>query len=341
MKTWLWLEEDAPLPSPRALGEAEMLLLRVRPSRQRALLDRLAPTFKSGQIVVFQAGKLATLEFHEQTSARGVMSVETSGVLNSQEHRPVWLASSDPAAAELALGVLAPSFPNLTLARSPNECAFNDPAGIIHPAALLLNISRVEQMGPYRTAFWDITESVGRVLDALDRERTALGRALEWEVHPLAILLGTKPGSVFQAVRSTATWQSHMSPDSVDHPHFLEEIPYHIAPLVELAEERDVPVPLLRSVLLLAEAATGRSLKAKRRFLGTAVPEPTDSGDPDFGHSGLEEVATVWGNDARRLTLPGPPFSHERGTTRNFPGSDIAESFERLRQALEKKLSPD
>lgn len=337
---WLILDDHSPWPSGEPIQRAEVLLLSARPSRQEAFLEQLAPSLRSGQTVVFIAGKLASLEFQERAAALGVATAETSSALEHQEHRPVWLGSPTSSVAEKAVGLLSSSFPNLTQTRSPEECSLNDPAGIIFPATLLLNLSRIEQMGPYRTAYCDTTESVGRVLDALDRERMAIGRALAWEVHPLATLLGAKPGPSFQAVRSLSTWRSHMSPDSVNHPHFLEEIPFHLAPLVELAMERDVPVPLLRSVQLLAEAATGRNLRAKRSFLRTVHLTREDSDDPEFGHSGLQEVVTSR-EEPRSVALPGSPPTIDSGSVQVVPSGDIAESFERLRLALEKKLSQE
>lgn len=340
MSSWLSLDIQAPWPSLEDIRRARVLLVSAPPSQQSETLERLTPALSRGTIVLFQAGKLASIGLRSQADQLGVELGETNTELRLDQHSPVWLSSPTQDTARQALTVLAPSFPNLTLARSPQECAINDPAAVLHPATLLLNLSRVEQMGPYRTRHLDATESVGRVLDALDLERLNLGNSLGWEVAPLATLLGVKASTAYQILRKPIELRSHMSPDSIEHPYFQEEIPFLLAPLVELAAERHVPVPCMQSVVLLAEAAVGRSLKARRSF--TVTSETSDvplSRDFEFPQLGLSEVVTQK-EPNRPLSLShSPPLPTLEQPRPVATSGDIAESFERLREALERKLS--
>lgn len=327
-------------------NESDFVLLDAPPSAQEAMFLALAPGLRAGSTVVFNVGKLASVALQETAKKHRVELAETNADLFASTHRPVFLACRTTELTDSAVQALREHYPQLLAAGSAQECALNDPMAVIGPVTLLLNLSRVEQMGPYRTGSADATEAVGRVLDAVDKERLSLARAADCRAHSLAQLLGVAGNGAYQAVTKSGLWARHMSPDSVEHAHFSEELPYSVAPWIELAAARGVPVPHLQSIVVLAGTAMGRAVEARRSFLsGIKVPAEAASQPSDDGLLllGLEE--TVESRPTARTvrlseTTLEVTVEAERRVVEMPPG-DIAESFEKLRRALEEKLSAE
>lgn len=325
-------------------NDSDFVILDVAPSLQETVLEALAHRVRAGSTVLFNVGKLASVALQETAQEQGLELAETNADLFASSHRPVFVACRTPQLTDSAVDTLREHYPQVLAAGSAQECALNDPMAVIGPVTLLLNLSRVEQMGPYRTASADVTKAVGRVLDAVDKERLRLARAAGCRAHSLAELLGVAPGGAHQAVQKSGLWQRHMSPDSVEHAHFSEELPYSVAAWVELGEARGVPAPHLQSLLVLAGTALGRAVEARRSFLGDgqssaeAAAGPSDDG---LLLLGLEE--TVESRPAARtvsLTEATIEVSVQaKSRVVGMPTGEIAESFENLRRALEEKLS--
>ena len=163
---------------------------------------------------------------------------------------------------------LKPLFPALVPVSSVLDTVFFYTNAIHHPPALLCNIGRVESTnGDYCHYYDGITPSVGRMIDALDRERTGLGAALGCDPPRLSDYFyqmgytneaGRDGGTAYDVFHNSEPNRWIRAPSSIDHRFFNEDIPFGLVPLTELGTLVNMPMRVSRAVILLAEIATGR-----------------------------------------------------------------------------------
>lgn len=140
-----------------------------------------------------------------------------------------------------------------------------------HLAICLCNLTRMEQGEVWNFNF-NITESVSRLIDALDAERIGLARDLgvavrtvreHWHyTHDVPILPIHEATRAIEARGISFFGQrTHMTP------WVLEDAPYGLAPLIALGEMAGHDMPLHRSGLALLSALYGRDFAAENDLL--------------------------------------------------------------------------
>ena len=107
---------------------------------------------------------------------------------------------------------------------------------IHHPPAILCNVGRVEATGGDYYHYYDgISPSVGRLIDALDRERLAIAaalgvRAFRFVEHFYRIGYTTEArarrGLAYEAFHQSEPDRWIRAPSSLDHRFLNEDIPY-------------------------------------------------------------------------------------------------------------------
>ncbi len=152
------------------------------------------------------------------------------------------------------------------------ETVFPYGNAIHHPPATLCNAGRIEATGgDFRHYYDGITPSVGRLIDAVDRERLAVAEALGARTMPFVELF-YRMGYTTEAARGTglayeAFHQSEpdrwiMAPTQLDHRYFLEDVPYGQMIYSELGRIAGVETPTIDHIIRLASIALGRDLRA-------------------------------------------------------------------------------
>lgn len=132
-----------------------------------------------------------------------------------------------------------------------------------HLAIALCNLTRLE-----RAEIWgqreNITPAVGRLIEALDRERLAIAQAFEREVPSVFDHYKSSFGLEGQSVAEISALQVEngkdvAGPSSIETRYVLEDVPFGLVPLVYLAEWSGVQAPLHRSGVVILSACYGRN----------------------------------------------------------------------------------
>ena len=163
------------------------------------------------------------------------------------------------------------------------ETSLSDAAMALHPVTTLLDLSRLEATGPYRTKAYSITPGVSRMVEAVDRERCQLATALGLNAHPileqLRDMYELEGDTVYEAITKTSVHVDQMTPRGADHRYVTEEIPFGLVPISELATLLGIPTPNIDAIIELASTvnsvdyrSTGRSL-ASLGFVGLTLDE--------------------------------------------------------------------
>lgn len=271
----------------QAVDGAEIVLVVVPAFAQKGYMGELVTHAQKGQIVVFHPGKFAALEFRRVMQEAGrageVVIGETTSLLyaakiNGPGHVRIKAVKSELYFAALpsvetaqALLVLYELFPQFTPARNVLQTSLDDIGMVLHPVTTLMNASRIEQMGPYRNAFYDITPSVSRVMERVDQERVRVARALDCEAPSLLetyeMIYGIRGPTPYETIRGVDAYKLQMSPDSLTHRYVSEELPYSLVPTASIARVAGIETPSIDSIVQLGAMANGIDYWATGRNL--------------------------------------------------------------------------
>ncbi|NOZ22092.1 MAG: NAD(P)-binding domain-containing protein [Planctomycetes bacterium] len=261
---------------PKAIKGAEVVMVVIPAFAQESYFPYLVEHTEPGQIVVFNPGKFGALTFAKILKEAGrddLIVGETASLIyatkmKGQGHINIKAVKSELPFATLpsrktagALWTLTDLFPQFSPAYNVFQTSVNDPAIIVHTVSTLLNASRIEQMGPYRNAHYDITPSVGRVIEALDAERVAIAKALCVETYSLLetaqIMYKVKGSNVYEAEMQIAAHNIQMSPNGLKHRYITEELPYGLVPVSSIAKAAGIPTPGIDAVINIGAMANG------------------------------------------------------------------------------------
>ena len=169
--------------------------------------------------------------------------------------------------AERLLSIVRPIYPEIIPASSVLETAFSNVNTIFHPPGMLMNAGWIEATeGDFRFYNEGITESVGRVVNAVDQERIAVARALGvptmtflelWHQAGLTTDEALASGSISRACHESGPNRTIKSPPSLDHRYIHEDVGYGLVPMAALGRLAGVTTPTIDGLIHLASIATG------------------------------------------------------------------------------------
>jgi opine dehydrogenase len=260
-----------------ALRGAQVVLVVVPAFAQEPYMRALLAYGEKGQLVVFNPGKFGTLHLarllREAGRAGDFLIGETSSLIFAARTkglghvRILGVKESLPFAAWPAnrtiemLWTLTDLYPQLTPSLGVLQTSIDAPGMILHPITTLLNMSRIEQMGPYRTAHYDITPSVARVMEAVDAERMGIAKILCREVYSfmdtMKVLYKVKGESAYDVMYQISAHNVLMAPDSMRTRYITEDVPYGLVSVASIGRQLGVPTPRLDAIINLACMANG------------------------------------------------------------------------------------
>ena len=282
-----------------ALEGAATLLVAVPAFAHRTFAEFVAPNLPAGVLVVLFTGGLGGMDWVRAAARAGrngdFTLVETSslpyaarligpGRVRVLADVPRIVAAAYPTAhREWAVERLGPLFPCLRFGRDLLEPALCNVNGIIHPPAVALNVSRIEDLRAQPWHIWQtgITSGVARVIEKIDTERLLTAGRLGLALPTVADLqweMGYGPrGSIRQSLTESEILASIEGPRDLEHRFFTEDVPYFLGVLIDLARLTGVSCPAMSAVADLAGYVTGIDFRSRTRTLrglGLAAETP-------------------------------------------------------------------
>ncbi|NLW49242.1 MAG: opine dehydrogenase [Candidatus Brocadiaceae bacterium] len=194
----------------------------------------------------------------------------------------VLVAAAPAVDTPAVIEALGDVYPCLEPARNVLQTSLQNANPVIHPAVTLLNAALIERTGGDFRFYEDgVTPAVGRVIEALDRERIAIGKRLGVEVLPdpeLGVRQGYMTEATYDAGYSEAPgFLGIMAQSRLDHRYLNEDVGYGLVFMADLARQVRVPTPCMDAVIRLASAAMGRDYagEAKRTMASLGLAGKT------------------------------------------------------------------
>ncbi|WP_040161859.1 NAD/NADP-dependent octopine/nopaline dehydrogenase family protein [Mobilicoccus massiliensis] len=159
---------------------------------------------------------------------------------------------------------------------------------VLHPAIMLLNACRIENGGGFLFYTDGVTPASSRLIEAVDGERIALGRALGVDVLPdpeIGFRQGymSRPDYLY-GYNHGIGFRGSRAPTTLEFRYLTEDVPYGLVFASELARQVGVPTPAIDTIISMASIVLDTDFRAQGRRL------PADLG---LGHLTPEEVRAL------------------------------------------------
>src|SRR4051812_15897612 len=180
----------------------------------------------------------------------------------------VYLAALPRAGTERLYDLVKDVWPAVEPADSVFQTTLQNGNPVIHPAVTLLNAGLLERTrGGFLFYEEGVTESVGRLIEAVDLERLAIAAALGVNVlsePAIGVRQGYMREHNYSTAYSTAPGFLGIKAQSeLDHRYLTEDVGYSLVFLADLAARLDVPTPVIESVITIASVVLARDFRGE------------------------------------------------------------------------------
>src|SRR3954471_6709521 len=207
-------------------------------------------------------GETSTLPYAVRVTEPGAINVFlklTAGL---------YLAGLPRAATDRLHDLVKDVWPAVEKADSVFQTTLQNGNPVIHPAVALLNAGLLERAsGDFLFYEEGVTESVGRLIEAVDRERQAIATALGVRILPDPAL-GTRQGYMLEENYSTGYSRAPgftgiRAQAELDHRYLTEDVGYSLVFLTDLAARLGVPTPVMDAVVTIGSVVLARDFRAE------------------------------------------------------------------------------
>ena len=187
------------------------------------------------------------------------------------------------------LELIADVYPSMEPAESVLQTSLQNANPIIHPAVTLSNAARIELTGGDFLFYEEgVSDSVGRLIEALDKERIAIGRELGVSILPDPEM-GMRQGYMLEAnygsgYRKAPGFLGIGAQPQLDHRYLNEDVGYGLMFMSKLGQQIGVATPGMDAIINVASIVMARDYRAE------ALRTPESLGIADRS---AEELATL------------------------------------------------
>jgi len=262
------LELVATDPAP-VISWADLIMVVVPAFAHRAVAEACAPHLRDDQVLILNPGRTGgALEFANALRDKGVTARVTVAEAQSLLYacrlvgpararitgikNEIHVAAFPAARTPTVIETVTPLLPQFVPVASVLETSFDNVGAVFHPGTMVLNANRIEEgkdFGFYR----DMTPSVTRLLEAIDRERLAVARAFGVKLESAGEWLhrsyeGVAGETLLERIQSNRAYHDIKAPKSLNTRQILEDVPTGLVPLVSLGALAGVRTPACRAV---------------------------------------------------------------------------------------------
>ena len=165
------------------------------------------------------------------------------------------------------LRMIADVFPGMEPAHNVIQTSLQNANPVIHPAVSLTNAARIE--GDEDFLFYEegVSDSVGRIIEAVDRERIAIGERLGIEVLSDPEM-GLRQGYMLEnnygsGYRNAPGFLGIPAQPQLDHRYINEDVGYGLVFMSGLAKQVGVETPTIDAIIQVTSVLMGRDYAAE------------------------------------------------------------------------------
>ena len=180
------------------------------------------------------------------------------------------LAALPGTATPAVLERVADVYPGMEPAPSVMQTSLQNANPVIHPAVTLANAARIDTEGSDFLFYEEgVSDATGLLIEALDRERIAIGEALGLTVLPDPVM-GMRQGYMLadnygEAYRNAPGFRGISAQPALDHRYLNEDVGYGLVFMSALGRQVGVETPTIDAVIRLASVLMARDYASEAR----------------------------------------------------------------------------
>jgi opine dehydrogenase len=166
------------------------------------------------------------------------------------------------------LDLIADVYPSMEPAGSVLQTSLQNANPVIHPAVTLSNAARIEMTGGDFLFYEEgVSDSVGRLIEALDNERIAIGEKMGVRILPDPEM-GVRQGYMLEAnygsgYRKAPGFQGIGAQPQLDHRYINEDVGYGLVFMSTLGQQVGVATPGIDAIINVASIVMARDYRAE------------------------------------------------------------------------------
>lgn len=178
------------------------------------------------------------------------------------------------------LTLISDVYPTMESAHSVIQTSLQNANPVIHPAVSLTNAARIEGEGDFLFYEDGVTDSVGRIIEAVDLERIAIGEKLGVKIYSDP-KMGMRQGYMLEdnygsGYREAPGFLGITAQAQLDHRYINEDVGYGLVFMSALGRQAGVPTPTIDGIIQVA------SVLMNRDYAGEAMRTPESLGIGDL-----------------------------------------------------------
>ena len=186
------------------------------------------------------------------------------------------------------LEMIADVYPSMEPAKNVIQTSLQNANPVIHPAVSLCNSARIEGEGDFLFYEEGVSDSVGRIIESVDKERIAIGERLGIKVFSDPEM-GLRQGYMLEnnygsGYREAPGFLGITAQPQLDHRYINEDVGYGLVFMSQLGQQVGVATPTIDSLIRLA------SVLMNRDYAGEALRTPESLG---IGKLDAEQIAAL------------------------------------------------
>lgn len=160
---------------------------------------------------------------------------------------------------EALTAAIRPALPSFHLVDNVLLTSLGNINAMMHPAPMLLNTARIEAepFTPYEYYHEGMTPSIGKFVEAMDRERIAVAAAYGHSLRSIRedyvamYACGDKDTPLYQLCKNNPGYEGIMTARTLRTRYVLEDIPYSLVAIQALAQVAGVATPCIDATVTL------------------------------------------------------------------------------------------
>lgn len=251
---------------------SDIIIVLVPAFAQTEYNDLILKYGRKNQIILFPCGGFSALNFYnylkELNRENDFIVCETASfvyttkitapaqILIKSIKSKVQFSTLPNEKTDYALNILNQIYPQFYKAQNAWQTSFNNPSSILHTVTTLLNTSRIELYGSYQNSYYDITPSIARVMEEVDKERLEVAK--HFYNNPLSLnqimctLYNLETQNLYDTIKSIKAYKYQFTPANLYHRYISEDIPYSLVPIATLGKKLNLKTENMDSIINLA-----------------------------------------------------------------------------------------
>ncbi len=179
------------------------------------------------------------------------------------------LAALPSRATADVLAMVSDVYPGMEAAKSVMQTSLQNANPVIHPAVTLANAARIDSDDEFLFYEEGVSDATGRLIEALDQERIALGAAMGVTVLPDPEM-GMRQGYMLadnygEAYRNAPGFKGITAQPALDHRYLNEDVGYGLVFMSALGRQLGVATPTIDAVIHLTSTLMARDYASEAK----------------------------------------------------------------------------